>query len=157
AASIAPRGAVGNWLYGVAQQTALRSRAAIMKRRGRELPTATIPEPAVVDVHSDDLSAVLDAQVGRLPSRYRAALVLCDIEGRTRKDAAETLGWPEGSVSSRLSRAREMLARRLTRRGVALSAVALAALLGKTATAAPIPTPLFEATVDAATIAAAGV
>ena len=156
AASVSPRSAVGNWLYGVAQQTALRSRAAIMRRRTREMPAASVPEPAVVDVHSDDLAAVLDMEVGRLPSHYRTALVLCDIEGRTRKDAAETLGCPEGSISSRLSRAREMLARRLTRRGVALSITALAALLARTSTAAPVSPALIESTVDVGTVVAAG-
>lgn len=137
AASIAPRNLVGNWLYGVAQQTAIRVRTQNCKRQQRERQMrASIPEPATNSMPSwDDLRPLLDEEMGRLPDRYRAVLVLCDLEGRTRKDEARHLRCPEGSVSSRLARARAMLARRLTRRGVVLSSGTLAALVSEHANA----------------------
>jgi RNA polymerase sigma factor (sigma-70 family) len=147
AGSVSPRNGVGNWLYGVAHQTAVRVRAITMKRRGRE-SLVSVPEPAVPDPGWDDLAAVLDEELGRLPDHYRAVIVLCDVEGRTRPDAAAHLGCPEGSVSSRLSRARAMLARRLARRGVTLSAGALALLVSQNASSARVPTALLQTTVE---------
>ncbi|HVK11942.1 MAG TPA: sigma-70 family RNA polymerase sigma factor [Gemmataceae bacterium] len=149
AGAVSPRNAVGNWLYGVAHQTAVRVRAITMKRRGRE-SLRSVPDPAVPDPGWDDLAAVLDEELGRLPDHYRAVIVLCDVEGRTRPDAAAHLGCPEGSVSSRLSRARAMLARRLTRRGVTLSAGVLAVLLAENASSARVPAALVQSTVAAA-------
>jgi hypothetical protein len=81
--------------------------------------------------------------------------VLCDLEGKTRKDAARHLSWPEGTVATRLVRARLLLARRLTRRGVSLSAGALAVALTEKAAAA-VPVPLVNVTVKAAALLAAG-
>ena len=118
AASISPPNAVGNWLYGVAHQTAIRARAAIMKRNARESLMIARPESAQRELGWDDLVVVLDEELTRLPNYYRAVIVLCDVEGRTRADAANHLGCPEGSVSSRLSRARAMLAKRLANRGI---------------------------------------
>jgi RNA polymerase sigma factor (sigma-70 family) len=119
AASVHPRERVPNWLHGVARRTALKARAVAARRRTRERQVPRMPEPAAVPREPpDDLPAVLDREVGRLPDKYRAAIVLCDLEDRTRAEAARQLGVPEGTVASRLARARELLARRLGRRGV---------------------------------------
>jgi RNA polymerase sigma-70 factor (ECF subfamily) len=132
AASIWPREKVGNWLYGVAYQTARKARAVRAKRRVREVPASGAPEPeAPSDVPRSDLAELLDHELSRLPDRYRTALVLCELEGKTHADAAERLGWPVGTLSGRLSRARAMLARRLTRRGVLLAGGSLAVLLAQ--------------------------
>jgi hypothetical protein len=76
-----------------------------------------------------DWLPLLDREVSRLPEKYRAAVVLCDLEGRTRREAARQLAIPEGTLSSRLTTARRLLARRLTARGVTLTAGALAVAL----------------------------
>jgi RNA polymerase sigma factor (sigma-70 family) len=150
AASVVPRQMVGNWLYGVAYQTAIRARAIRAQRQAREKQVAIMPEPAAESHdHWPDLRLVLDEEMNQLPARYRAVLILCDVEGRTRKDAARHLGCPEGSVSSRLSRGREMLTRRLARRGIALSAAALVAVLADYATAAA-PVELIGSTIKTA-------
>ena len=72
--------------------------------------------PAAVD--GAELRSVLDEELGRLPDAYRAAVVLCDLEGRGRQEAARLLGWPEGTLSGRLARARALLARRLGGKGL---------------------------------------
>jgi RNA polymerase sigma factor (sigma-70 family) len=126
ASTLATREVLGDWLHGVAYRTALKARSAAARRRMKE-KQALRQEAIVDDEARPDWLPLLDEEIGRLPAKYRLPVVLCDLEGRTRKEAAQQLGWPEGTVSGRLSRARTMLARRLTRRGVTLSAAALAA------------------------------
>jgi RNA polymerase sigma factor (sigma-70 family) len=156
AASVVPREMVGNWLYGVARQTAVRLRSAAAQRRRRERPMADAPEP-VSEPHDPwaDLRPVLDHELGRLPEKYRAAVVLCDLEGRTRKEAALQLGCPEGTLCSRLARARALLARRLAPYCPVPSGAALGAMLLHKGTAGP-PAALVSPTVKAATWLAAG-
>ncbi len=157
AASIVPREKLGNWLYGVAYQTAMKARATRTKRRGREGQVLNIPEPesATHDVR-DALTGRLDQELRRLPEKYRDPLVLCELEGRTHKEAASQLGLPVGTVSSRLSRAKAMLSKRLSPPGAALSASALATLLAQESASAGMPAGLIESTLQAATRLAAG-
>lgn len=151
------RTGVGSWLYGVARRTALKARATRAKRRARERPAAEMPEPAatVADAR-DELWPLLDREIGRLPEKYRAVLVLCDLEGRSGKEAARELGCPPGTVSSRLSRARAMLAGRLRRHGAAPAAGPLAALLSQDAASGYVPAAVVGSTIRAATWFAAG-
>ncbi len=155
AASITRRELVGNYLYGVAYRAALEVRAA---RRRREEQVSELPEPGVVDEPAiwNDLRPVLDEELSRLPEKYRVPIVLCDLEGRTRREVARQLGIPEGTLSGRLTTARRTLAERLTRRGVALSGAALAALLSQGAASAGLPASLAISTTRAATAVAAG-
>jgi RNA polymerase sigma factor (sigma-70 family) len=154
APSVRPRHRVGNFLYGVAYRTALEARRAAARRRLKEAaapPRADLP----ADGPWEELRPVLDRELAGLPEKYRAPIVLCDLEGKTRREAAHQLGWREGTLSGRLARARVLLARRLTRYGVGVAGGALAALLGREA-AARVPGPLFVSTVKAAAGAAAG-
>jgi RNA polymerase sigma factor (sigma-70 family) len=140
AESVVPREMVANWLYGVARQTARKARALVARRGARERQVTPMPELPTRDADLwHDLLPVLDEEVSRLPSKYRGVLVLCDLEGRTRGEAARTLHWPEGTVAGRLARARELLAKRLTRRGVALTGAALACLLWQNTASAQMP------------------
>jgi RNA polymerase sigma factor (sigma-70 family) len=150
AASVRPRDRVGNWLYGVAYRTAMKARAMSGKRRARERQAGQQPRS---ESHAYDawpeLQAVLDEELQRLPEKYRAPVVLCDLDGKTHREAARLLGWPEGTLSTRLAAARRLLARRLTRRGLTLSAPAVALLVAQNATPAAVPAALAEATTRA--------
>ena len=111
-ASVNPRDNLGNWLYGVAYQTARKARAMRTKRRSREAEIRVVPEAeATRHEEADDRLPLLDRELSRLPEKYRIPIVLCELEGMTHREAAERLGWPIGTVSGRLSRARSMLAR----------------------------------------------
>jgi len=100
--------------------------------------------------------ALLDQEVNGLPGRYRVPIILCDLEGRTHQEAARRLGCPVGTISGRLSRARVLLARRLRRRGLTLSAGIWAAALYSDATEAGVSKGLVGSTVKAARLVAAG-
>src|SRR5262245_48668290 len=156
AGSLMIREKLGNWLYGVAYQTAMKARAMRAKRRGREVQVPEMPEPETGSRGDrDGPSEWLDRELCGLPEKYRTPVILCELEGRSHKEAAGQLGWPVGTVSSRLSRARAMLARRLARRGVSLSAAGLAAMLARESAAAGMPAGLVGPTVRAASLFAA--
>jgi RNA polymerase sigma factor (sigma-70 family) len=158
AASIVPREMVAGWLYGVAQRTALKARANSLRRKVRERQVRDMPEAEAVPEDAwSDFQPLLDEELSRLPDKYRVPVVLCDLEGKTRKQAARQLGWPEGTVAGRLARARKILAESLARRGVVLPAGATAVLLARNAAAATVPAGLVAATVKAARLFAAGI
>jgi RNA polymerase sigma factor (sigma-70 family) len=153
ATSIAHREKLANWLYGVAHQTALKARAKTTRRQTRELGVTVMPEP-FVDVLEprSDLQTLLDQELSRLPAKYRAIIVLCDLEGKTRKEAAREFHVPEGTVASRLATARAMLGKRLARRGCVLSGGSLAATLAREAASASVPSSIMSSTIQAATL-----
>jgi RNA polymerase sigma factor (sigma-70 family) len=154
AASIRARELVGSWLYGVAYRTAQKAKGAAARRRMQERRAATMnPKQAESDEDWAELLPLLDRELSRLPERYRTAVVLCELEGRSRKEAARKLGVPEGTLSSRLATGKRMLARRLARHGPAPSAGALAAALAR---GAGVPSLLLASTTKAASLLAAG-
>lgn len=156
AASVNPRSGVANWLYGVARQTAVKARAMAARRGAREKQLPVLPEVGVADPAPDDLRLLLDRELSRLPDKYRAPIVLCDLEGRTFKEAAQELGWPEGTLSGRLSRARKLLADRLTRAGAVLSTGAAVLGVGEVASGGDVPPPLITSAITAGWRVAAG-
>lgn len=109
-----------------------------------------------LDVTMRELQTVLDEELAGLPEKYRAPLVLCYLGGKTNLQAARELGWPEGSISRRLSRGLELLRSRLMRRGATLSALLLALLLSQESASAAVPVRLVSATAHAAALMAAG-
>ncbi len=151
AASVRPGGRVGSWLHGVAYRAAQRTRVASLRRRAREARVREMLEPSSVGEGLwQDLLPLLDRELNSLPEKYRLPVVLCDLEGKTRAEAARLLGWPEGTVASRQARGRALLARRLTRHGVPLSGGVLAALLSANASPACPPATLVASTTKAA-------
>jgi RNA polymerase sigma factor (sigma-70 family) len=157
AASIASPALLANWLYGVAHQTALKARATNGKRRERERQVPQMPEPAATEKDLwNDLQPLLDQELSRLPDIYRVAIVLCELEGKTRKAAARQIGVPEGTLAARLARGRVMLAKRLARHGLAVSAGSLAAVLAQGEASASVPTTLLSSTINTAALFAVG-
>jgi RNA polymerase sigma factor (sigma-70 family) len=157
AARVLPREMVANWLYGVAHQTALKARATAARRWARERQVAKMPEPEMAADHiGDDLQPLLDRELSRLPDKYRTLIVLCELEGKTRKEVARYLKLPEGTVAGRLARARALLARRLAPHRSALSSAVLVALLSREAASASVPASVLSSTIKAVAVAAAG-
>jgi RNA polymerase sigma factor (sigma-70 family) len=157
ATSVVPREKVAAWLYKVAYRVALRARAAAARRDARERQGMTFPEPPVAEPdYWSDLRPLLDKELARLPDLYRVPVLLCDLEGKTYREAARQLGCPEGTLSARLARARAMLAKRLVRHGLVLSGGSLAMALSLNAASASVPPTVVSAAVKAASLFAAG-
>src|SRR5260370_28728889 len=97
AASVVPREMVGNWLYGVAHRTALKAKGATAKKRLRERQVIELPEPEAPKTDTwPELQLLLDQELSRLPDKFRVPIILCGLEGKTEKEAARQLGWPQG-------------------------------------------------------------
>lgn len=155
-AATVKRESVGSWLYAVAYRTSLEARAVNARRRTRERQVQDMPHPKVLPPEAQDWRPWLDQELNRLPEKNRAAIVLCDLEGRSRKEAARLLGLSEGTLSSRLARGRRLLAKRLAPYGLSLPASVLAAALGTSAASAQVPAALLSSTTKAAVLIGAG-
>jgi RNA polymerase sigma factor (sigma-70 family) len=155
AASIRKPQLLGNWLYGVAHRVAARARVQAARRRVREMSEV---EMITADPcrEGSEWSPVLLEELNRLPEKYQAPMVLCYLQGKTNQEAAELLAWPVGTVKGRLTRGRELLRKRLTRRGVLLSSGLLAAALTPSIGSAAVPAALADATIRTAMLVAAG-
>jgi RNA polymerase sigma factor (sigma-70 family) len=157
AASVRPRELVGNWLHGVAYRTAMNARRMNARRRRKEQEARCTDRPESSENGAlDEMLERLDEALGRLPEKYRAPVVLCELEGRSRKEVARTLGLPEGTLSWRLAQAKKMLARKLARRGPALSAGGVTAVLSQGAASAALSASLLKSTTKAGLQLAAG-
>jgi RNA polymerase sigma factor (sigma-70 family) len=147
------RDALAGWLYGVAVRVAAHSRVQAARRRAVE--TACGPKAVAMPARDEPRHEVWE-EVDRLPERYRLAVVLCYLEGLTHEQAATRLGWPVGTVRSRLARARDHLRSRLTRRGLAPGAAgSVVAGLAARTEAGALPFSLVEPTIKAAMLVAA--
>src|SRR4051794_13509265 len=155
ARSLWVRDSLGPWLHRVAGRAARRARAEAGRRRQLERWVADRSRAASPAGARDRPAAAVHEEVERLPGRYRAAVVLCDLEGRSYAEVAQHLGCPVGTVRSRLARGRGLLRDRLVRRGLG-PAAALAALDAAAGPArAAMPAPLVKSTVETATRGAA--
>jgi RNA polymerase sigma factor (sigma-70 family) len=151
AAAIACRERVPGWLYAVARQTAKKARALNARKLMRERQVAEMLEPETVSHDPwDDRLQLLEDELSRLPDRYRLPIILCELEGKTHQEAADQLGWPIGTVSGRLSRARTKLGERLSRRDRTLSGASLPALFVRGSAPASLSFSLVAATTRAA-------
>ncbi len=150
ARSIRTSDSLAPWLYGVAHRTAQRARAIALRYRPGDEEQLQDVGVSPEDIYKMDLRPLLHEELGRLPDKYRAPIVLCHLEGRTHEEAARLLSWPVGTVSGRLSRGRQLLRTRLERRGVAVPVAIFSAtwLLGSPP---DVAASLVECTIKAAT------
>jgi RNA polymerase sigma factor (sigma-70 family) len=113
---------LGSWLYGVAVRVALKARGRLRQHApvSDEIAAATVELP--------DWLPILDTELNALPRKYREPLVLCELQGYSRAEAAQELGIPEGTLSSRIARGRTLLRRRLLKHGTLLPAGGLVPL-----------------------------
>ncbi|WP_165226643.1 sigma-70 family RNA polymerase sigma factor [Aquisphaera insulae] len=147
-------GSAGPWLGSVARRLALHARGSLVRQRARERTGSTLiegpaplpdfPDPAGPpdeDLERRELRQILDGALGRLPDKYREPIVLCYLEGMTNDEAARRLGWPSGSMSRRLERARALLRRQLVQSGVtaSLALFLAAAIAWQAGPAMPVP------------------
>jgi RNA polymerase sigma factor (sigma-70 family) len=154
---IRQRDALAGWLYKVAFRLSAKLRASAERRRQAERqPTPARLPHAEDQINWGDLRLVLDEELDRLPEKYRVALLLCCLAGCTRDEAAEQLGWTLGTLKMRLERGRQLLRKRLARRGLTVSAALLAMLLAQHASASPVPAVLATTTVKASLLFALG-
>ncbi|MHB1558503.1 MAG: RNA polymerase sigma factor [Isosphaeraceae bacterium] len=158
AGELRDRDLLASWLYGVALRVATRCRRDRGRRRAREAGgervDVAIQEPD--DSGLGELRGVIDAEVARLPERFRAPIVLCYFEGMTHDQAAERLGCPVGTVRSRMSKGRELLRSRLARRGFGPEAMPAPGSVAMAAIGPPVPPDILARTVNAAAGAAIG-
>jgi RNA polymerase sigma factor (sigma-70 family) len=159
AESLRRRDRLGPWLHRVALRAAEQARIAAVRRRRRERHSVELsvmveagPERSA---EREELRRAVHQELDRLPERYRAVVVLCDLQGESYEAAAGRLRVPVGTVRSRLARARDRLRVQIDRRGLAVSA-ALAAVLAPAGARAAVPAHLVASTVNLATCAAAG-
>jgi len=156
--SIRKRESLASWLYGVAQRVTRKVQMGAKKRalvhQGSAMVATGSTEPDD-DRDRSEFRPIVHDEVGRLPEKYRAPIVLCYFEGCSHEEAARQLEWPVGTVKGRLSRARDLLQSRLVRRGVVI-AIGLVAFLEKEAGAAIPSDPLIETTVKAALLVSKG-
>ena len=156
AKSVIKQETLASWLYMVAFRAALAARAAKGRRHKREVHMADLPHPEVQPEESRDWLPLLDRELTLLPKKFQTLVVLCDLEGIPRKEVARRLRLNEGTLSSRLARARRLLATRLSRYGLTLSGGVLAAGLAQNTASAKVPISLVWSTAKAATLIAAG-
>jgi RNA polymerase sigma factor (sigma-70 family) len=155
-ASIHKREALAGWLHGVAYRTAMEAKRKAGRRRKHEAKARDRMPSAAPSPTWDDVQAVLDEEVRRLPESFRSAFVLCVLDGKTVPAAAAELGAKEGTVSWRLARARQQLRQRLARRGIELAAVLAALCVAHGAGDAAVPAALASATIRFGLSVAAG-
>jgi RNA polymerase sigma factor (sigma-70 family) len=150
ARSIRKKKSVASWLYGVARRLAWQMKKQSARRNERERQ-AVVAAPVSPSANAawQELRAILDEELTRLPDKQRTPLLLCYLEGKTQDEASRELGWSRGTLKRRLERGRDLLRRRLVRRGLALPAALFATMVSQSALEA-VPGLLLETTVHAA-------
>ena len=137
---IGQRESLAGWLFRVAYHIARK----IMGKNARRTTFAVQDEDRVTGSDAadaferDELKAIVEEEIHALPDRFRGAVVLCFLEGRSNSEAAAVLGCPRGTVDSRLATARQKLHRSLLKRGVSLSGAALGAIWTGDSSAGPM-------------------
>jgi RNA polymerase sigma factor (sigma-70 family) len=154
--SVVKQETLASWLYTVAHRASLEARETIARRRLREHHMVDLNKAQAKPVEAQDWMPLLDRELSQLPNKYRTLIVLCDLEGKSRKQVSQQVGLKLGTLASRLATARRMLAARLSKYGLTVSGGALAASLAQSSASAKVPVSLVWTTAKAATLVAAG-
>ncbi|MCI0381006.1 MAG: sigma-70 family RNA polymerase sigma factor [Gemmataceae bacterium] len=155
--TVRKRDSLASWLHGVAHRVALEAKAQAARRRRHEARAGANSHPGPPEeITWRELRTVLDAELGRLPEKWRLPLILCYLEGQSQEEAARQLGWSKSTLLRRLEEARAALGRRLTGRGVVWPAALSAVLLSACVAPAALAPGLVSSTVEAAAQVAAG-
>jgi RNA polymerase sigma factor (sigma-70 family) len=147
-ASIRKHESLGSWLYGVAYHVASKARAQRARRQAHEREARRIKSGPAIKAAWQEVHATLDEALAQLPEKYRAALILCYLQGYRHEEAARQLGCPLATLRSRVARGRALLRAGLARRGLTLSVAGFAALLATAAADAALPGALFRSTLS---------
>jgi RNA polymerase sigma factor (sigma-70 family) len=154
--SIRQRDTLGNWLHGVAYRTAMKAKRTAARRRNHEARLRAVGPQTAASPTWDETQAVLDEEIQRLPPCFREAFVRCILEGKSGLETAAELGCKEGTVRSRVKRARRLLQQQLARRGIKLAALLAALSVAESAARAALPATLARATIRFGLLVAAG-
>lgn len=153
ASSLKGRASLAGWLHEAAQRTAQNAKRLRARRQIREQQVEPMPElTAVAAKDAQEIMPYVDEELSRLPEKYRLAIVLCDLEGNSQPEAARKVGCPLGTMSGWLTRGREMLRKRLIRRGLSVSSGMLVMALSQQAASASVPARLVASTVQMANV-----
>ncbi len=148
---------LGPWLYGVASRTARKAKIETARRNSHERRAVRVQVVEPDDeCERQELRAVLDEEIQRLPERYRVPVVLCYLQGQTNAQAADCLGCSRGTVATLLARAREKLRRRLAQRGIGLSIGAALAAMAEPVNSGAVSIAFEQSIGKAAVLLAAG-
>jgi RNA polymerase sigma factor (sigma-70 family) len=154
--TVRKRDSLASWLHGVAHRVALQAKGKATRRRRHEQRATRTQVGQPADLSAEELLAVLDAELGKLPDKWGLPLILCYLESRSQEEAASQLAWSKSTLRRRLEEARHALGRRLNRRGIAWSAALGVVLLSDCMASAAMPAGLVDSTTRAATLVAAG-
>jgi RNA polymerase sigma factor (sigma-70 family) len=158
AGAIRKQQSLAGWLHSVAARIARKAGMRVARQRiaERQIQPPTVGDDPCDTLAVAELRAVLDEEIERLPAKYRMPLVLCYVADKTHEQAAHELGWPKSSLTTRLAKARDLLQRRLRRRGFTAPAGLLAVMLTEATANAAVPALLTLSTVRLAAQALAG-
>ena len=156
AAAIRKHESLASWLHGVAYRLGRRLKAQQVRAVAAVADPASPARNPADQASGQEVQAVFDEELDRLAEQYRLPLILCCLEGKTRDEAAEQLGWSLSTLKRRLDRGRKLLSDRLTRRGVTLGVALFSAVLSQNALTAAVPPALLNSTWNASTLIAAG-
>ena len=156
AASLATYEQLAGWVHEVAYRTAQEVRGRLARQQSREAPLSEFPDHRDDTCMQNEIKAIVDREVSRLPDKYRLPVVLCELEGRSRFEAARMLSVAEGTLSSRLASARKTLARRLSKYGFTVPATGLLVFMEQQSAACGVPERLAESVVSSAVHSVSG-
>jgi RNA polymerase sigma factor (sigma-70 family) len=154
--SIHKREALAGWLHGVAYRTAMKARRSAARRRNHEARVRESSSESTTGPSWNEVRTVLDEEIGQLPEVFRAAFVSCVLEGKSGPETAAQLGCKEGTVKSRVNRARQELRRRLANRGIDLAALLAALSVAESSLRASVPAALAHSAIPIGLLVLAG-